>query len=186
MKICLIVDSNLKYVSKEMFPLLSCEGDLFVPYLVKKDSESWPSVGQLKEAGYTDVLVGLGTNHCKHPGDEWRKGAEALSEIISEWAISLPGVRLYCLLPPPSVSSAVSARVQLYSTWLRGHLERGVIVIAPPSFLYTEEGTLKEGFARERELESGVKEHQKVHLNEAGVKVLTERVQTVLLGHIHS
>ena len=39
---------------------------------------NWPSDGQLVAGGYTDVLISLGTNHCRYAGDEWVRSAVKL------------------------------------------------------------------------------------------------------------
>ena len=151
---------------------LPCDGDKKIVYVV--DREKFPTFQTLIAGGYSDVVVALGINHCRRAG-EWLDAAGRMVAIMRSVRRVLPGVRLYCMLPPPSLDEDVAARANLFGLRV-GALLRGcradVAVIEPDSRLYTPEGLLNPLYARASELRGSVTGDRRLHLNVGGVKLM--------------
>lgn len=186
MRLLMITDSHFRRMMRvpaiSSNPLLA-DSVMRVTYRIDVRHDHWPSDSQLVAGGYSDVLVSLGTNHCKASGDEWATAAVELARVLRHIEDVLPHATLYCVLPPPSLSSRLSARVGLFNTLVRAKATGRAILISPPSTLYDHDGELAPFYSDPREQGDDVPEKNKLHLNELGMKVWFARIETVLTAH---
>ena len=188
---CLIVDSNLKgiqigHTGFKVAPYIRCSGKVYCPYTVEPRSVHWPTVDDIRSKQYTDIVIALGINHCKLRDTEqpWVGSANLLCDLFMQYISELPGVRLYCLAVPPSLSRYTNENVIIFNSIVKSRLVRtSVVMVSIPSRLYGTDGLLNHEYARESEMGRGFPDHKKLHLNAMGVAILTHcicrKVRTV-------
>ena len=180
-KLCMTVDSNLNKVHVgadilKVKPYIRCPGKMYCTYTVNKLHHSWPTLLQLKENHFTDIVISLGLNHCKlrDGGRSLRSAVSRLSEIFRQYGSELPGVRLYCVQVPPSLSRITTDNANVFNRTLSEKLQgTNVKIIEMPDILYDSHGLLKDKYARASETGVRTPEIMKLHLNTEGLSIIT-------------
>ena len=186
MKLLFIGDSHLRRMLK-MPEITSrhilARADIRLTFVIDKDHKRWPTDCELLLGAYTDVVVSLGTVHCRHPGTDWNTAAKRMAEEFDRLQRVLPDARFYFAVPPPSQSERISARIYLFGLLVKAKVGKSVIKIHPPSALYTCEQDLAPFYAAPEEMGHDVREERKLHLNEAGMELWFTRIETVVTAH---
>ena len=156
--VCLLVDSNFKRLTigekcVKQVPYLRCRGNVFCTYVINRRHLDWPSITDIKERRYTDLLIALGINHCKHGGENQAKAVSALLDYYREVRATCPDVRLYWVQVPPSMDPRINSNVHEFNERVTRVVRTyGVNTVYVPKQFYDEAGGLKPEFARPREL----------------------------------
>ena len=188
MKVLLIGDSNLKKVrlNGSCGFSLPWDGHMETTYTLCPRPVRWPQDNDVVARHYTDVVIALGLNHCRHSGRGWLEAAGLLTAQLRHYREIVPFTRLYCLLPPPSLSKGTAARVDLFRILVLSCKVAGVTYVEHPPQLYTVEYTLQQQYAAERELQGLVRgEHRLLHMNADGVRLVVALLIKVIRRASH-
>ena len=187
MKVLLLVDSNLKRLKvgkncPKHVPHFRCAGDNECVYKVDLNHRLWPSLDMIKQKQYTDIVIGLGMNHCKILNDSGESQGQAISDLFGFFQDMLrqKDVRLYFVKVPPSVDSRINDNIQRYNRTMCMLLSKyKVTIVHVPEQFYAEDGTLKIEYARASELRTDF-HGQKLHLSNDAQNVLCYVIQRVI------
>ena len=183
LNLCLIVDSNLKGtqlgsgIRPRDKPYIRCRGRVFCPYIVDPHCNLWPAMSHIKESSYTDIVIALGMNHCKKRSADkpWISAAHKLCETLLSYEKQIPGVRVYCVPVPPSLSAETTKNAEEFNAILRSKLCGTLVqIVSIPNTLYGSDGLLLPKFARPGEEFKA--DTSKLHLNNQGLQILTYSV----------
>ena len=149
MNLLMVVDSNLMSVTigkkcEKLRPYIRCAGEVVTVFTVWNQEKPLPTLTQIKEKGYTDIVVNLGTNHIKLDAKNYTAAAKILISYYVRIREEMPGVRCYYLKTPPAVSERLSKNAEQYNTLVIGGVaDYEVTVIDIPQQMISSNGCLK-------------------------------------------
>ena len=176
LRICLIVDSNLKTIRigktcPKVKPYIRCDGRVYCPYkVVKPGDREIPTVAEIQEERFTDVVIALGMNHCRYGGEDQGKAIGDLYHLFKVYSRALPGVRFYHVLVPPSLSERINDNITRFNNTMSVMLTsiKGLTTVRVPRVLYAHSGLLSLAYARFCETVAGFPDDKKLHINDDG------------------
>lgn len=186
-KVCFIVDSNLKDLRigkgcARIKPYIKCDGRVYCPYVVNNKSRQMPTVKEIQEQEFTDIVIALGMNHCKLGAENQEKALLDLADLFRHFRNSLHQVRLYHVLVPPSLSTRINNNIIRFNKTIQLLLNNvsGLKVIRIPTALYAHTGVLSVAYARLSETVAGFPDGKKLHINQAGQSKLVYNIIRVI------
>ena len=176
LRICLIVDSNLNSVRlgktcPKVKPYIRCDGRIYCPNtVVEPGDRQMPTVAEIQEQRFTDVVIALGMNHCRYGGENQGKAIGDLYHLFKVYSQASPGVRFYHVLVPPSLSERINDNITRFNNTMSEMLTsiKGLTTVRVPRALYAHSGLLSIAYARLNETVAGYPDDEKLHLNEDG------------------
>ena len=184
LKICLIVDSNLKSIRlgkacPKVKPYIRCDGRIYCPYkVVEPGTGQMPTVAEIQENRFTDIVIALGMNHCRYGGEDQGKAIGDLYHLFKVYSRISPGVRLYHVLVPPSLSVRINENITRFNKTMSVMLTsiQGLTTVRVPPILYAHTGLLNVAYARHDETITGYPDDKKLHLNDEGRSMVVYRI----------
>ena len=183
MNVCLVVDSNLKTVNigvrtQRIKPYIRTNGQIYCTYVIDNKSPSWPRMDEIRERRYTEIIIALGINHCKVGEDNQGRAILELIEIYRRYLREIPGIRIYHVMVPPSLSIRINGNIDRFNKTMALMLQSipQIVIVTMPPVLYAESGLLCENYARSNEKLPGFPDRKKLHLNAEGVIKIVYRI----------
>ena len=101
-----------------------------------------------------------------------------LNDIYRKYLRELPGIRLYHVMVPPSLSVRINANINRFNNTMALMMQSipKVNIVTMPPTLYAESGLLCEKYARSNERLPGYPDRKKLHLNTDGVIHIVYRI----------